>query len=417
MRFAGASMIWCLSLAGGCLLGACGGKEGASVFGSNTTTGGAKGPGGGASSPSGTGSGASSTTGGTGAPIITTHPPDDGSSGGSLLGDAACVNTAIRGEQRPITLYFMMDNSGSMNTIDPGQTLSRWDIVRDAIPGFAHDPANAGLMAGLDFFPEPGMGGGRGGGGMGGANASCLVTDYQMANVPIDVLPGAGNVQADAFTTAINGRMLGNGTPTLPALQGALAAAATWQTAHPERTVYVVFVTDGLPNGCNSSVMNAADAAAAGLAGMPSIKTYVLGVGPEVVANLDPIALAGGTNTAYVVTMGGAAALSAALAAIKGSIITCDYSLPAIDGGQLDFRAVNVQTRIGPTGTPTLINQVPSTSACGTGDGWYYDNPVPPGNPAPTKITLCPTSCDALQATPGGQLDVLLGCKTEPRVN
>jgi hypothetical protein len=296
----------------------------------------------------------------------------------------------------------MMDNSGSMNTIDPGQTLSRWDIVKDAVPGFAHDPANAGLMAGLDFFPEPGMpGGGRNGGG-GGGN---------------DVLPGAGNVQADAFTTAIAGRMLGNGTPTLPALQGALAAAATWQTAHPERTVYVVFVTDGLPNGCNSTVANAAAAAAAALAGTPSIKTYVLGVGPEVVANLDPIALAGGTNAAYVVTMGGAAGLSAALAAIKGSIITCDYSLPSLDGGQLDFRAVNVQTRIGPMGTPNLINQVPSTSACGTGDGWYYDNPVPPGVPAPTKITLCPTSCDALQATPGGQLDVLLGCKTEPRVN
>jgi hypothetical protein len=311
----------------------------------------------------------------------------------------------------------MMDNSGSMNTTDPGQTLTRWDIVKDAIPGFAHDPANAGLMAGLDFFPEPGVGGGRGGGGMGGNNASCLVTDYQMPNVPIDILPGAGNVQADAFTTAINGRMLGNGTPTLPALQGALAAAATWQAAHPERTMYVVFVTDGIPSGCASTVANAADAAAAALAGTPSIKTYVLGVGPEVVANLDPIAMSGGTNTAYVVTMGGAAGLSAALAAIKGSIINCDYNLPSLDGGQLDFRAVNVQTRIGPTGTPALISQVANTAACGTGDGWFYDNPVPPGVPAPTKITLCPQSCDALQATPGGQLDVLLGCKTEPRVN
>ncbi len=35
---------------------------------------------------------------------------------------------------------------------------------------------------------------------------------------------------------------------------------------------------------------------------------------------------------------------------------------------------------------------------------------------APPKITLCPGSCGPLQATPGSQLDVLLGCKTEPRV-
>src|SRR5439155_15165821 len=126
------------------------------------------------------------------------------------------------------------------------------------------------------FFPEAGTGGGGRGG-----TASCLITDYEMPNVPIDVLPGAGNAQANAFMTAINGRTLGGGgTPTVPALAGAIAFSAMWQTAHPERNVYVVFVTDGLPNGCNSTVADAAAAAAAGLAGTPSIKTYVLGVGP-----------------------------------------------------------------------------------------------------------------------------------------
>jgi hypothetical protein len=188
-----------------------------------------------------------------------------------------------------------------------------------------------------------------------------------------------------------------------------------WQTAHPERDVDVVFVTDGLPNGCNSTVAGAADAAAAGLAGTPSIKTYVLGVGPEVVANLDPVAMAGGTGTAYVVTMGGAAGLAAALAAIKGTTVTCDYNLPRLDAGALDFNAVNVRTTVGTMGTPMLIGQVANAAACGSGPGWYYDNPVPPGVPAPTKITLCPGACNPLQTTPGSQLDVLLGCKTEPR--
>jgi hypothetical protein len=66
----------------------------------------------------------------------------------------------------------MMDNSGSMETEDPGQNLSRWEIISAAVPAFAGDPASAGLMAGLDFFPEPAMGGGGGGGG---GNPSCLI--------------------------------------------------------------------------------------------------------------------------------------------------------------------------------------------------------------------------------------------------
>jgi hypothetical protein len=364
------------------------------------------------SGTSGTGTSSTSTGG-----VIMTGGRDAASgAGGGLLGDAACVSTAIRGDQRPVTLYFMMDNSQSMTTIDPGQTLSRWQIISDAVPAFAADPANAGLFAGLDFFPEPAPGGGGGRGG----TALCAPTDYENPNVPIDVLPGASNAQAMAFATAISGRTLGGGgTPTTPALQGALAFSAMWQTAHPERTVSVVFVTDGIPNGCSSTVANAAMAAAAGLAGTPStpsIKTYVLGVGPEVVANLDPVAMAGGTGTAYVVTMGGAAALSAALAAIKGTTVTCDYNIPTPSGGgTIDFGLVNVQTTIGPTGAPTLIGRVDNAGACGTGPGWYFDHPVP-GVPPPTKITLCPGSCGPVQTTPGSQLDVLLGCKTEPRV-
>ena len=389
------------------LVGGCGGGGTSSVFGQSTGTAGTQ-----TGSGAGTGTGAGTTGPGS---VIVPGGSDAGtaSGGGVSIGDAACVNTAIRGDQRPVTLYFMMDNSGSMMTVDPGQTLSRWEIISAAVPAFAADPANAGLFAGLDFFPEPGAGGRNGGGG---AGASCLVTDYENPNVPIDVLPGAANVQANAFTTAITGRTLGNGTPTQPALEGAVTFAAMWQTTHPERNVYVVFVTDGLPNGCNSSVANAAATAAAALAGTPSIKTYVLGVGPEVVGNLDPIAAAGGTGTAYVVTMGGAAGLSAALAAIKGTTVNCDYNIPALDGGQVDFTAVNVRTTVGATGTPTLIGKVDNAGGCGTGPGWYFDNPVPPANPPPTKITLCPGSCDPLQNTMGSQLDVLLGCKTEPRV-
>jgi hypothetical protein len=43
-------------------------------------------------------------------------------------------------------------------------------------------------------------------------------------------------------------------------------------------------------------------------------------------------------------------------------------------------------------------------------DLWYYDV-NPPGTP--TKITLCPQSCDPLK-TSGGSLKVIIGCATTP---
>jgi len=35
----------------------------------------------------------------------------------------------------------------------------------------------------------------------------------------------------------------------------------------------------------------------------------------------------------------------------------------------------------------------------------------------PTLIQLCPATCDPLLKTPGSKLDVLIGCKTDVRVN
>jgi hypothetical protein len=86
--------------------------------------------------------------------------------------------------------------------------------------------------------------------------------------------------------------------------------------------------------------------------------------------------------------------------------------MPAVSGQQLDYTQVNVQTRIGSGGTSTLLGQVPNAGACGSGNGWYFDAPVVMGGPAPTTITLCPSSCDPLKMTNGSQLQVLLGCKT-----
>jgi len=367
-----------------------------------------------------TGKGGSSGTAGSGSITGVGTGSDLADAGSALDPDAACVATAQEGEQRPIALLFMMDNSGSMTTRDPGQTATRWELITAAVPDFLVSADNAGLYVGLDFFPEPApvnpdAGGGRNGGGNNNNNALCMATDYENLEVPIDVLPGANNSQVGAFANAILTRTVQGNTPTTPALEGALASAAKWQAAHPDQIVAVVFVTDGQPNGCNpNTVATAAAAAAAAAAATPPIHTYVLGVGPES-GNLDAIAVAGGTGpTAYLVTTGGAAALTAALNAIKGSAVSCEYKVPSLSGQQLDYTRVNVQTRVGSTGTTNIVGQVPNVGACGTDPGWYFDIPVPanPSAPGPTTITLCPASCDPLKMTTGSQLQVLLGCRT-----
>jgi hypothetical protein len=318
--------------------------------------------------------------------------------------DTACAGGAVLpAQKRQIDLYMMIDNSGSMDMVDTGQTLSRWDNLAQAIPTFVNDPVNAGMEVGVDFFPE------------GGLQASCNVTDYTMANVPIDFLPGTNNAQANAIVTAVQGRARSGGTPTVPALTGALQAAKAWQMQNPQHALSVLFLTDGQPTGCQGNTVNAAAAVAQMYStGIPPIKTYVLGVGPDT-GNLDSIAAAGGSTMAYMVTNGGAGALAAALAAIRKSTVGCEYNIPLPEGGTVDPTKINVQITIGPAGTPQGIYNVATAAGCGTirnptGEGWYYDVPPPA---APTQIRLCPNSCSPLQVTDGSAVNVVYGCSTQ----
>ena len=42
--------------------------------------------------------------------------------------------------------------------------------------------------------------------------------------------------------------------------------------------------------------------------------------------------------------------------------------------------------------------------------GWYYD--VDPKAGTPTKIVVCPRTCDTLQASRGASIEIKLGCAT-----
>lgn len=94
-------------------------------------------------------------------------------------------------------------------------------------------------------------------------------------------------------------------------------------------------------------------------------------------------------------------------AVVSGSQVSCELAIPAPPQGEtLDPAKVNVKYQSG--ATSSTLPQVPSMADCGPSGGWYYDD-----NAAPTKITLCPTTCSDVQNDPAANLKIELGCSTQ----
>lgn len=94
---------------------------------------------------------------------------------------------------------------------------------------------------------------------------------------------------------------------------------------------------------------------------------------------------------------------------VGATVLDCQWTIPPPpDGESLDPAKVNVKFTSG-SGGETPILKVPDASACDpVQGGWYYDD-----NANPTKIQLCPQSCDFVQTDPAGKIDLLFGCATE----
>lgn len=251
---------------------------------------------------------------------------------------------------------------------------------------------------------------------------SCNAIDYAKLTaapaVDVQVLP-AGK---QAIKDALNARTMEGLTPTSAALQGAVDAAKSHAFKNPTHTVVVVFATDGLPTLCVQDTNAIKSIAAGALASTPSIKTFVLGVFPQeeqaqAKPLIDAIAQGGGT-TPFLVTANSQTTQQflTALNAIRGEALPCEYAVPVPEAGTPDYGKVNVQYVPSPSATPVPITYHTSAAGCGTGPGWYYD--VDPSQATPKKILLCKNSCDTVKAGgAGSKVDVLLGCKTNGKVN
>lgn len=335
-----------------------------------------------------------------------------------------CAGTSVQAQKAQLDLFIMLDQSGSMSEDAGGVT--KWDAVTDALKSFVQAPEANGLGVGIQYFGQPssqscpmfctsnadcGVCGpcmlvGPQGICQNYSEDSCNPGDYSTAEVEIAPLPGS----AQAIISSINGHSPSTGTPTKPALQGAIVHGKMWANAHPGHVTVVVLATDGVPAGCDDNIDNIADVANVGFTVNPSIRTFVIGVGSQL-SDLNKIAAAGGTTQAFIVDTSGntTAQFLQALQTIQGIVLPCSYGIPVPQVGEPDYGSVNVNYTPG-GGSKKVIPYVTSASQCPpSGDAWYYDDAM-----NPTQILLCPSTCTAVSGDMSGKVDIVLGCATIP---
>jgi hypothetical protein len=314
---------------------------------------------------------------------------------------APCVTSTANAKLANADLVVMIDKSGSMG--DPAEGFDptlKWNPVTTAMKAFFTDPNSVGLAASLQFFPQ------------GTDLASVCAYPYGTPLVGLTPLTAP-----TPLTAAIDATKPAGGTPTLPALNGAISYAQQVASTHPTDKVVVVLATDGDPgfgingvyaDGCaNNDIPHVAAVAQAAFGGKPSIPTYVIGVGPDL-QNLAAIATAGGTQQPIMIPVSDPTqtegAFLAALDTIRAASVPCDFTIPAPPNGQqIDPGAVNV-VLVSTSGQQQVL---PYSAGCSNTAGWHYDNPV-----APTQVQLCSAACMQAQGNASGQVTLAFGCTT-----
>jgi hypothetical protein len=398
---------------------------------------------------------------------------------GALTRDGACGSNVMQPEAikveknqninctatapQPLVLYIMLDNSGSMDDNN------KWTDAVAALTQFVQSDTTAhgsdwtctsddgGVVPTPSTLPPPGAG-----------SISIAIQYFHPQNppansndcdgtahgtpaVPVGPLPDNGQAIINSLgQTSPNGN-----TPTTGALTGGTQFCSNYQTANPDKKCVVVLVTDGQPNGCGltdscpeAGARNCVDPRSAGILvpiaqtahdATNSVTTFTVGmqgITPAGFGLLDAIAIAGGSdctpgtpgNEACNITTGGAQGFLDALNTIRKTVqvtgtttqtyttteqttLACQWLIPKPEPGKtFDKDLVNVNVTI--DGKLTRVGNVQSQADCAAaGEGWYYDDPT-----APTQILTCPALCDQLKAATKPQVEVLVGCATEPAI-
>jgi hypothetical protein len=330
----------------------------------------------------------------------------------------------------PSVFYLMLDSSGSMVN-DPftlaglvedildlfglGQSPpqpTKWDYAVAGLKDFIRDPSSAGIEMGLGYFPDVG---------------SCDGSGYDVPFVGLGVLPANG----PALEASLDARAPDGGTPLEGALRGATNFCLAFNANNPDASCVAVLITDGAAEECNARGANELASIAAS-AFESGVITYAAGMQGADFAVLDAIGRAGGADCDPA-----SASFACDLTADRDAFITalssirdrtrtqtrierrverevqtlpCAWEIPAPPSGEsLDPARVNVE--LAPPGERSIaVAKVADEAACGTADGWFYDDPS-----APSSVVACPATCERIEAASDIRVNLLFGCATTLR--
>jgi hypothetical protein len=231
---------------------------------------------------------------------------------------------------------------------------------------------------------------------------------YETVAVPIRPLPDPGT---RLIARALTERSPYGITPIENAVSGTLAYLRRHLAASPGRRAVMVLVTDALPS-CGAVAPIATLLENAARAG---VNTYIVGLlerdaGPEDMSrrNLDAFAVAGGTRAPLLVASdaGFQDRFLTTLNEIRGRALPCEFTIPPATMGAIDYGRVNLRLTRGDKFEDILNTRGPGQ--CDKG-GWYYD--VDPAMKAPTRVIVCPSTCQSFQGDANAQVELRFGCQ------
>lgn len=315
-------------------------------------------------------------------------------------GGETCRATTAKAEPTPLDIIFMLDWSQSMG----GES---WAGTTAGLQTFFDDPLSAGIQAGLVFSPtvKPL-----------GTDGPCNMDLFKVLDVPIAPLPQ----NSFLLTNAMPADAVGSPTPLWAALGGALMAATAYQDANPTHKVIVVMTGDGDYNSCKPTPesdlynINAISSWAKQALDYNGVRTYVMAVQSSTIVcggsptgcieRLQQIAEAGGTNVVYDAQ--NISEFSEQMVEIRRAVLGCDFEIPdPPDGEFIVPNEVNFTYTPGGTDIPITLPRADNLADCGDDPGWYFDN-----NTNPSKIIVCPASCNTIQNDPLAEVAAEFGC-------
>jgi hypothetical protein len=311
--------------------------------------------------------------------------------------EVVCAAQSAASELRHVSLAFLFDVSGSMGGGDRTRFETKWVPVVAASEAFFSETDAAALSASLTFFPSA------------DADTRCTASAYAQPDVADTALPSP--LFAEAIARLNYGATTNNwrsSTPTLPAYEGLVASLGSAPT---DTLRAIVMVTDGVPANCGDAddVQRVAEAVR-----QSGIMTFVVGVANppgddagDNLANLDVVAVAGGTERAFIIATGDPAQTEADFKAvidgIRGVTLACNLEIPLPPSGSVFVpEQVNVIYGSSDTGD-TRLSYDPE---CATPDSWRYDDPA-----SPSTIVLCGEACGRAQRDASARLTVEFGCE------